>query len=166
MNHTLIHVLCDGCSYADMLTLLEHPRDSEQTQAISEAHHTMADHHADETGHYVEVGVTTGSPDEIRSTAQSMAEGIDGADPDDFTPEMMTDGGKSEDKQPSNAPLARYCKLCGDGYNPNLKISISDEPSENKDGEMEYGWCHRQCKLDHDRFFAEAEANDDWDLPA
>jgi len=92
-EHTLIHVICDDCGETDMLTLLEHPRESAQTKAVSKAHHTVADNHSDESGHHVEVGVTTGSPDEIRSTAQSLAEAVDGAEPDDFFPEMVTDGG-------------------------------------------------------------------------
>jgi hypothetical protein len=74
--------------------------------------------------------------------------------------------GEDDQDETSNAPLAGHCSLCGGGYNPNLEISIGDEPTEGVDGELEYRWCHKQCKRDHDRFFAEAEPDDGWDLPA
>jgi hypothetical protein len=101
-EHTLIHVICDECGESDMLTLLEHPRESAQTKAVSEAHHTIADNHADESDHHVEVGVTTGTPEEIRSTAQSMADAVDGAEPDDFSQEMVTDGGRPKNETGPN----------------------------------------------------------------
>jgi len=47
-------------------------------------------------------------------------------------------------------PLADWCSLCGQGYHPNLAITIADEP----DG-GEYRWSHSQCKHDHDRAFLE-----------
>jgi hypothetical protein len=71
----------------------------------------------------------------------------------------------------SNAPLAPFCSLCGDGYNPTLRISVADEPTEPKDGgRSEYRWCHEQCKRDNDRLLAkaehaEAEPEDGWKLP-
>jgi len=99
-EHTLIHVICDECGGCDMLTLLEHPRDSQQVSAVSDAHHTMAEGHADETGHHVEVGSTAGEPNEIRRAARSMADSVAGADADDFPQPVATDGRQAvgEDK--------------------------------------------------------------------
>jgi hypothetical protein len=50
-----------------------------------------------------------------------------------------------------SSPLADYCSLCGEGYYPNIEISISDEPTDGR-----YRWCHVLCKEDHDRAFLEA----------
>ena len=48
-------------------------------------------------------------------------------------------------------PLADWCSLCGQGYHPNLAITIADESDEG-----EYHWCHNQCKHDHDRAVLDA----------
>jgi len=86
-EHTLIHVICDGCDEEDLLTILEHPRDAGQTRAVAEAHHTIAEEHADETGHHVEVGETEDDPDSIIELAKSIAPSVGGAEPEDFSKE-------------------------------------------------------------------------------
>jgi hypothetical protein len=83
-EHTLIHVKCDACGGVDTLTIVEHPRDSAQTKAVAEAHHTLAESHADDTGHHVEVGETEGRPSEIRKQARAMASGFSGVEREDF----------------------------------------------------------------------------------
>lgn len=86
---------------------------------------------------------------------------------DTDTAEVRTDGGKptNGELQTKNPPLAGFCSLCGDGYSPHLKIEISDEPIESKNGSTEYRWCHKQCKRDHGRVFIRATPEDGWDLP-
>lgn len=78
------------------------------------------------------------------------------------TASPAADGG-SEDIR--NAPLAPFCSLCGDGYNPNLKIVIHDQPRESSGGNKEHQWCHQQCKRDHEAIFLEATPEDGWDVP-
>lgn len=51
-------------------------------------------------------------------------------------------------------PLAQWCSLCGQGYHPNISISVADEPSATG----EYRWCHEQCHRDHARVVREAAA--------
>lgn len=87
-QHTLIHVICDECGEVDVLSILEHPPDSPQVGAVSDVHHTMAEQHADEKGHHVEVGDTAGSPSEILELAQGMAPSVGGAAPEDFSDEL------------------------------------------------------------------------------
>lgn len=99
-EHTLIHVICDGCDEVDVLAIVEHPRESAQTEIVSETQHTVAERHADQTGHHVEVGVTEGTAEQIRTQAKSMAASVDGAEPEDFTPEMVPDGGEPEFDNP------------------------------------------------------------------
>lgn len=56
--------------------------------------------------------------------------------------------------------LAPVCSLCGDGYHPNLAITISDEPAESGvSDKIKYRWIHDQCKRDHDQVFLEAFAD-------
>lgn len=86
-EHTLIHVICDGCDEEDLLTISEHPRDAGQTRAVADAHHTIAEEHADETGHHVEVGETEDDPDSIIELAQSIAPSVGGVEPEDFSEE-------------------------------------------------------------------------------
>jgi hypothetical protein len=88
-THSIIHVQCDGCAAVDQVTLLEHPRDSKQHEAVAKAHHQLAEEHADETGHHVEVGQSEGEPESARKVAQSLAEDFEGADPADFEREVM-----------------------------------------------------------------------------
>jgi len=45
----------------------------------------MAEQHADESGHHVEVGETDGSPSDVVDLAQGMAPSVRGAAPEDFS---------------------------------------------------------------------------------
>lgn len=89
-KHSVIHVECDECAAVDTVTLLEHPRDSKQHRLVAEAHHTLADDHADETDHSVEVGQTQGSPEVMVEFARSLAEGLDGVDEELLDAEMIS----------------------------------------------------------------------------
>lgn len=88
-EHTLLHVICDGCGKEDLLTVLKHPRDAQQTRAVANAHHTIAETHADETGHHVEVGETEDDPESVLELARSMAPSVDGVEPADFSEEYV-----------------------------------------------------------------------------
>jgi len=82
--HTCMHVNCDECGGVDVLTVLEHPQDSKQVDVVSEAHHEMAQSHAQDTGHHVEVGITDNNPEEILEFARGIAPSVSGAAPEDF----------------------------------------------------------------------------------
>jgi len=86
-THTLIHIECDECGAVGTVTLLEHPRDAPQSESVADAHHLLAEEHADDTGHNTRVGNSEGTPDEIREMAMGLAEGIDGVDPAAFAAE-------------------------------------------------------------------------------
>lgn len=88
-EHTLIHVLCDQCGEEDLLTILEHPRDAEQTRAVADAHHTIAEAHADDAGHHIEVGETADTPEAIVELAKSIAPSVSGVEPEDFAEELQ-----------------------------------------------------------------------------
>lgn len=89
-EHTLIHTVCDGCDKEDMLTIAEHPRDADQTQILVDAHHTIAEAHADQTGHHIEVGESTGDPESIIELAKSIAPSVGGVNPEDFDEEFTS----------------------------------------------------------------------------
>jgi len=75
-RHTLIHVVCDECEEPNTVTVAEHPRDSKQSTLIAKVHHTVAEEHADATGHHVEVGESEGSPEEVESFAENLRRDI------------------------------------------------------------------------------------------
>lgn len=83
-QHTVIHAICDECGEADVLTIVEHARNSPQARAVSNAHHKIAENHADETGHHVEVGETEEAPGRAVEVARGLAPSVSGADPSDF----------------------------------------------------------------------------------
>lgn len=89
-EHTLIHTICDECDKQDMLTIAEHPRDADQTQTLVDAHHTIAEAHADQTGHHIEVGESAGDPESILELAQSLASSVGGVEPEDFDEEFAS----------------------------------------------------------------------------
>jgi hypothetical protein len=86
-KHTLIHIICDSCDEEDLLTILEHPRNAGQTRAIADIHHTIAEEHADETDHHIEVGETEDDPDSIIELAKAIAPSVGGVEPEDFSEE-------------------------------------------------------------------------------
>lgn len=92
-EHTLIHVICDECGEPDVLSILEHPRESPQVRMFADAHHTVAEEHADDTGHHVQVGETADTPDAVVDLAKSIAPSVTGVEPEDFSPELRADGG-------------------------------------------------------------------------
>ena len=89
------------------------------------------------------------APDRVRIQPQ-------GEDPVELVvnldPDLRTDGGTdtgdTEQDALNEKPLADWCSLCGQGYHPNLAITIADETDDG-----EYHWSHKQCKHDHDRVF-------------
>ena len=89
-EHTLIHTICDKCDSEDLLTIAEHPRDADQTRAIANAHHTIAETHADQTGHHVEVGESASDPESIIGLAKSLAPSVGGVKPGDFDGEITS----------------------------------------------------------------------------
>lgn len=89
-EHTLIHTICDQCDEEDLLTISEHPRDSDQTQAVVDAHHKVAEGHAGETGHHVEVGQSAGDPESIIELAESLAASVGGIEPEALSREIRT----------------------------------------------------------------------------
>lgn len=89
VKHSVIHVECEQCNEIDTVTLLEHPRDSKQHELVAEAHHEMAEEHADPEDHWVEVGQTEGTPEEMESFARGLAQGLDGVDDDAFDAELI-----------------------------------------------------------------------------
>lgn len=82
--HSAIHVICDECGVPDVLSVLEHPQDSQQFKMVAKAHHQMAEEHAKTTGHHVEVGETEDNPKAILEFARGMAPSVSGAAPEDF----------------------------------------------------------------------------------
>lgn len=88
-QHTLIHVICDSCDEPDLLTIVEHPAETPQSEQVAGVHHTIAEAHADEAGHHVEVGVTEDDPATIVDLARSMAPSVGGVEPADFSEEML-----------------------------------------------------------------------------
>lgn len=84
-EYTLIIAECLECNAIDGITIIEHPQDSLQQKAVSDAHQTMADEHSGETGHETQIETTFGSPKSVTEKAKSAAHRIENADPDDFT---------------------------------------------------------------------------------
>lgn len=87
--HTVIHSECKECPEADTVSVLEHPRGSKQHETVSEAVHTVAEGHADETGHHVEVGDTEADPDSALKLARDLAQSFSGVENDAFDEEVM-----------------------------------------------------------------------------
>lgn len=88
-QHTVIHSECQECPDADTVSILEHPRDSPQHDAVSDAVHTVAEEHADETGHHVQVGDTEAEPDAARRLARDLAQSFSGVEDDAFDEELI-----------------------------------------------------------------------------
>lgn len=117
-QHTLIHAICEACGEPDVLTIVEHARDSAQTQAVADAHHTIAEEHADETGHHVQVGESEDDPEAVRELARSKAPSVSGATPEDFGAEVVTDGGQPVGEHPGPIDVARQITFATEHEHP------------------------------------------------
>lgn len=56
-KRTVVELDCPDCEETDVTSVLEHPRDSPQTEAVAQATHQVAEEHEKETGHVAEVEI-------------------------------------------------------------------------------------------------------------
>jgi len=88
-NHSLVVLDCRECDEADVLTRLEHPKDSQQHRIVADGHDTVAAEHHEDTGHNVDLKSHGGSPDEILELARELAGEIEGVPDDAFHEELV-----------------------------------------------------------------------------
>ena len=69
----LIHMVCHECDEVDKMQIVDNPQESERVQEVTENYSSIMERHADQTGHFVQLGTTKGSEIDLVDIARALS---------------------------------------------------------------------------------------------
>ena len=69
----LIYVFCHDCDEVDEMQIIDAPQESDQVQELTKDYTSIMEMHADQTGHFVQLGTTKGSEIDLVDIARALS---------------------------------------------------------------------------------------------
>lgn len=69
----LIHIVCHGCDEVDKMQIVDNPQESERVKEVTQNYSSIMERHADQTGHFVQLGMSEGSEIDLVDIARALS---------------------------------------------------------------------------------------------